>query len=390
MLTKCPECDLQVSDKASFCPHCGYPFKQISRPYTSKRRKRLPNGFGQITELKGRNLRKPFRAMITIDKDSNGKPIQKLLKPEAYFATYNEAYEALLKYNKDPYLQASDITMNELFEKWLENYEASESRVNAIKTAWKYCHKIYDMPVASIKTRHVIFCLENGTMKGKYPTDNTRTIIKGVLRQMLDYAVAREYTDKNYAKDVAQSVIDKAKRQSRTNEHKAFSEEDLEYLWSKHGEVYADMVLLQCYTGFRPSEMLAIKLKDVDLENMFIRGGMKTEAGTNRLVPIHPAVREIAKKFYAMSEMRGEYLLSGVLTQLTYHAYAIKFVKLLPGHTPHDARKQFITMAKKYKVDEYAIKRIVGHVITDLTESVYTERGLDWLMEEICKIPMHE
>ena len=35
MLTKCPECDLQVSDKAYTCPHCGYPLKyQSKRPYT--------------------------------------------------------------------------------------------------------------------------------------------------------------------------------------------------------------------------------------------------------------------------------------------------------------------------------------------------------------------
>ena len=27
MLIKCPECDLQVSDKATFCPHCGYPLQ---------------------------------------------------------------------------------------------------------------------------------------------------------------------------------------------------------------------------------------------------------------------------------------------------------------------------------------------------------------------------
>jgi hypothetical protein len=43
-------------------------------------------------------------------------------------------------------------------------------------------------------------------------------------------------------------------------------------------------------------------------------------------------------------------------------------------------------MAKKYKVDEYAIKRIVGHSIADLTESTYTERDLEWLKEEISKI----
>ena len=27
MLIKCPECELQVSDKALSCPHCGYPLQ---------------------------------------------------------------------------------------------------------------------------------------------------------------------------------------------------------------------------------------------------------------------------------------------------------------------------------------------------------------------------
>ena len=78
------------------CPHCGMEIEE-RRKYTRRKRRRLPNGFGQISEIKGRNLVKPFRAMVTIDKDAYGKPIAKLLEPEAYFKTYNEAYEALLE-----------------------------------------------------------------------------------------------------------------------------------------------------------------------------------------------------------------------------------------------------------------------------------------------------
>ena len=106
MLIKCPECELQVSDKAISCPHCGYPMtpeeKQKRRP-RQNRRKRLPNGFGQITEIKGKGLRKPFRAMVTVRKTKEGKPIAKLLKPESYFETYNDAYAALVEYNRNPY-----------------------------------------------------------------------------------------------------------------------------------------------------------------------------------------------------------------------------------------------------------------------------------------------
>lgn len=57
-----------------------------------------------------------------------------------------------------------------------------------------------------------------------------------------------------------------------------------------------------------------------------------------------------------------------------------------PEHRGHDGRVHFVTVAKKYNLDEYAIKRIVGHAIKDLTERVYTKRSVDWLVQEIDKI----
>lgn len=61
-------------------------------------------------------------------------------------------------------------------------------------------------------------------------------------------------------------------------------------------------------------------------------------------------------------------------------------LKLNPDHRPHDGRKHFVSMAKKYGIDEYAIKYMVGHKISDITEKVYTAREFDWLREEIEKI----
>ena len=56
-------------------------------------------------------------------------------------------------------------------------------------------------------------------------------------------------------------------------------------------------------------------------------------------------------------------------------------------HRPHDPRMTFITMAKKAEVDEYTIKKLVGHRITDITEAAYTDRDLEWLRAELEKIP---
>ena len=128
MLIKCPECELQVSDKALSCPHCGYPLKPEAlkqRKPRQNKRKRLPNGFGQITELKGRALRKPFRAMVTVGKTPEGRPICKLLKPVSYFATYNEAYTALMEYNRSPFDFDANTTVTELYNIWSVEYYTS-------------------------------------------------------------------------------------------------------------------------------------------------------------------------------------------------------------------------------------------------------------------------
>ena len=61
-------------------------------------------------------------------------------------------------------------------------------------------------------------------------------------------------------------------------------------------------------------------------------------------------------------------------------------MKLNPEHRPHDGRTHFVTAAKKYGIDEYAIKYIVGHKIADITEKVYTKREMEWLKEEIEKL----
>lgn len=61
---------------------------------------------------------------------------------------------------------------------------------------------------------------------------------------------------------------------------------------------------------------------------------------------------------------------------------------LNPDHKPHDPRKQFVTMAKRYDVDEYVIKLVVGHVISDITESIYNDRSIENLRNEIEKIKL--
>lgn len=411
MLMKCPECALQVSDKAITCPHCGYPLKpniKRSKSNKSNKRRRLPNGFGQISEIKGRNLRNPFRAMVSVGKSENGKPICKLLKPTSYFPTYNDAYAALVEYNKNPYDLEPSITVKELYKKWTEQYFPTlknKASSRAVDTAWKYCSVVYDMRVIDLRARHIKGCLDEGISVSKgvehTPSASMKNKIKSLFNLMLDYALEYEIVDRNYSRsfkltdETIKEIIQVKK------EHIPFSEDEMQLLWQHvNDKKYIDAILIQCYSGWRPQELGLIELKDVDLENWTFKGGMKTEAGTDRIVPIHSKIRELVERRYKEAEKIGSiYLINDIDTNnrkksstLTYGRYKNGFdmicreLNLNTQHRPHDGRKHFVTMAKKFGLDEYAIKYIVGHKISDITEKVYTQRELDWLKNEMEKI----
>lgn len=381
MLLKCPECELQVSDKAHACPHCGYPMipelKPVRRP-RQNRRKRLPNGFGQITEIKGKGLRRPFRAMVTIGKTKTGKPICRLLKPESYFETYNDAYAALLEYNKNPYDFSSDITMEELYNRWsTQHFKKMKSKEghNYITGAWKQCTPIYDIKVKGIRIRHMKSMIE-----GSDAAQSVKAHMKMVLNQMMDYAVEYEMTDHNYARDFKVESY-----KNNPDAHHTFTDDEMDILWSYVGEDrWVDMILVQCYSGWRPTELCGLRKDCIDMSIGCMVGGSKTEAGRNRQVPIHDKIRPIIERYL---ENDSEFLFGGI----HYERYRQGFVEVikrleLADHTPHDCRVRFVTNAKRSGMDEYAIKLIVGHAIDDLTERIYTKRDFEWLNSEMQKL----
>lgn len=399
MLKSCPECQHLVSEKAYTCPNCGYPLSEEKYRSTQRKKtrghRRLPNGFGQITKISGRNLSNPYRVMVTVGKDDTGKPICKLLKPRAYFQTYNDAYAALTEYNKDPYDLSTSITMNELFNQWIGEHEVQNPRsLKNIKHAWTYCEQVHYLKVQEIRFRHI-----RGLFSNPYKTVDDEKIIapsgifkkiKSTMNQLCAYAVSKDLMLRNYAleTDMENNHLEK--------HHISFTDKEMRSLWElAKTNKYAKMIIFQCYMGWRPSEMLSIKKFNIDLNSMTIMGGSKTEAGKNRIVPIHSRIQNIFLEFWTNSA-DSEWLFPSspkkLKTHLNYDTYREIFKQTIAlagcsnEHTSHDCRKQFVTMAKNVDMDEYALKRLVGHHISDITENVYTDRPISWLREEIEKI----
>ncbi|MBQ7523123.1 MAG: site-specific integrase, partial [Oscillospiraceae bacterium] len=213
------------------------------------------------------------------------------------------------------------------------------------------------------------------------------------------YALEYELVDRNYSRQFRLTEDVMTESQITRNSHIAFTEEEIDTLWQNINIPYVDMILIQCYSGWRPQELCSIKIEDVDLKNWTIKGGMKTKAGKGRVVPVHTKIRDLVKKRYDEAvKIKSKSLFNAKKTdhsdykEVDYGKYQYAFAQVISllnlnaNHRPHDGRTHFVTIAKKYNVDEYAIKYLVGHSIADFTEKVYTKREFQWLKQEIEKI----
>ena len=161
------------------CPYCG---RELP-----KSRRRLPNGFGQISEIKGCNLSKPFRAMVTVGKKEDGRPVCKLLKPVAYFASYEEAYAALEKYHA-----RRRMTMDALFEMWFLEWLPTAEYPQEALDAWDFCSSVYALPVEDVTDENIKECWWSGFVtehgERRYANPVERARIRSLFKLLFDFA----------------------------------------------------------------------------------------------------------------------------------------------------------------------------------------------------------
>ena len=152
------------------------------------------------------------------------------------------------------------------------------------------------------------------------------------------------------------------------------------------------MILIQCYSGWRPKELFQLTIDNIDFKQNIMTGGVKTKAGKNRIVPIHHKILPLLKERYdTCVKNKTKYIFNEKNKELSYSTFKDRYDKMIDDlgidkHYGHDGRLFFATQAKKYNLDEYAIKYIMGHQINDVTEKIYTKRELSWLDSEMQKI----
>lgn len=344
-----------------------------------------PNGYGSVSKLSG-NRRKPFWVRKTIGWNEKGHPIYETI---GYCKTREEGNMLLADYNRNPWdVDRVKITLQELFDLWIEKKSAKlgKSNLSSLKSAYKHINKLSGMKYKDIRSYHMQDCID-GCGCGY----STQGAIKNLWGHLDRFALELDVITRMYSELLTSDPIPATSRDR-------FSDEEIQKLWKMYDEVqegktfpeelhaeYMDIVLIFLYSGFRIAELFKIKAEDVDLEQMTFKGGIKTKAGKDRIVPIHPLIKPIVKKY--MSE-GGKYFLTvngRHLNQSTYREQYWKPVMeyLKMKHTPHECRHTFESVLDSKGANRKCIDLMMGHVSKDVGNRVYNHKTLKELKEAI-------
>ena len=381
-----------------------------------KRKKypKLPNGFGSIRYLKG-NRRNPYCVQpASQGLDINGCPIRP--RPLCYVDSWYKGFAILTAYNAGTYTQGMENTitvgeepkeapenMTALTRMILNNYSLITQRItgepakikktfaevyadfynykfvqskkkysnsshNVTAAAFQNLKPLHNMPFDSIRHNDMQTIIDNCPLK----TASIEHMIS-LLKQMYKYAELMELSEKDYSKFI------KLNRENDDEHGVPFSDEDIAQMWADVDNPTAEMLLIMIYSGHRISEY---KVIDIDLDKLSFTGGVKTRTSKERVVPIHSKIVPLVRK---RLERDGKLLKCGI-SNFRYSLRKWCIAHNIEPHTPHDTRHTFSRLCDKYGVRENDKKRMLGHVIGDVTNDVYGHRGLEDLRAEIEKI----
>ncbi len=344
---------------------------------------KLPNGYGSITKLSGKR-RKPYVVRITTgivyDDEISDYRLNRVVL--GYYANRKEAIQALAEYHNSPFdLAQNKITFGELYARWSEQKfsKISNSTRTSYESAYKYCEPLKNVYIRDIKTdalQAAIDACPHGS--------STKKNILIIMNAVFEHAIKNDLVNKNYAEFITIEHSDP------TIERIPFSNQEIEYLWKISNERYdAQILLILLYTGMRVNELLQMPRDCCHLNEQYLEILKAKNKSSIRKVPIHDKILPFVKRFYDLS---GENLIvNDNGNNILYGNFVNRELARLnkemnSSHRFHDTRHTFISNGHKYRLDEYCLKRIVGHEVKGITQKVYTHVGVPELLKEINKI----
>lgn len=355
----CRKCKHEIPEGAAYCCSCG------CKQEVSARTKSRGNGQGYVFKRENGT----WTAMMTVcyELDGDGRKHRRT-RSKGGFKTKRDAVAYLPQLKIGP-KAIKPMTFQEIYDKWLPTHRADKSTINNYKAAYKWFRPLWYLRFCDIGIDDLQDCIDE-CPRGR----STIEKMKALAGLLYKFAIPRRQADIN----LGEYLIVSGER-GQKNGLPLWA---LEKLKDAIGAVpYADYVVAQCYLGFRPSELLALSIKDYDKDSRAFVGGSKTDAGRDRVVTVSPKIQPIIDRltvgrsdgavfgqngapmpikayreaFYAALDAIGLDNPTHLVNGVEYHTY-----------TPHSCRHTFATLMKSVQGADKDKLELIGHTSTEM------------------------
>ena len=385
----CKKCKKEIPEGSIYCNFCG------KKQETTKRQvRRRPRGTGCI-RFRADCKNNPYVAYTPATASGAGA------KYLGAYASAKLAQAALDKYFNSTHIDYNSMTVSQAYEDWSSKHfeNLTKNGEQGYKTAWKYLDSIAGRKIAELKTADYQRCIDDCA---KNFGRSQCAKIKQLCSQLCKFAMTNDIIDKNYAEFI---ILPKEEK----TEKRIFTAEERENLWQHADDKRVQIILFMIYTGFRIGEVFTLKKADVNLKDGYIVGGIKTEAGKNRLVPLPnqiPEIKQFVTAWY--NESPTDFLLNDNTSNFRKRKFypALSELGIIPPPTitkpkkgraikkyetditPHCCRHTFATLSADCGVQPEKLQKIIGHAKYETTADVYNHSGQDSksLIDEMSKL----
>jgi hypothetical protein len=355
----CKRCGEELPPGANFCPACGR--AAVIRRGAKKR----GNGQGTIKALD--NGKYMLTVTLGYYTDDHGKRHRRTRS--RVYDRKKDAVAAVPVLLADPRKEVKkSTTFKQLYDSWLPTHRAGKSTLGNYKAAVRYFSPVWHMRIADIDIDDLQECMDD-CPRGKRTKEN----MKALCGLLYKYGIPRHVIPENL--NLGPFLIVEGDSSGRWS---SFNDIELEKIKKACGKVpHADEIYCLIYTGFRPSEFLALTAADFDASRQTLTGGAKTQAGKNRVVTLSPKIKPLVEALAASGgnlahDSAGKAWALKAWTEDAFYPALEKIgidnpiLEIAPGlrrHriTPHSCRHTFATLMKRVDGADKDKLELIGH-----------------------------
>lgn len=362
---QCPKCKAELAEGSRFCHICGKPLQ--GTPRTSRRR-----GNGEGSVYKPSNGSWTAAVVLGYRLDENGKA-QPVRRTKSGFRTKKEALAYLPELRQEKHRTCP--TIGDLWNQFKQGKykKLGESRQEKYRIAWPKLAALEFTPIDQLTTSDLQAAVDQA--KTHYPARD----IRDLLSLLYQLAMPDQFVSTNLADFLVLPDLN-AKPQD------AFTDAEIQKLWTHYGEGnwWTGYILLMCYTGMMPGELLTATKAMVDLKTKTIVGaGRKTKE--RKAVPIVLADVIVPVVDDLMQHTQGDKLIrinKDRFYKVYYETIKAAGCRKLP---PYDCRHTAATALAAENIPPSVIQKIMRHASFQTTQH-YIHIGVDPMLDAVNRL----